>query len=135
MQVRLSLAAIETAKENLEALPPAARETREVGLREAIRVLTPTIRKLIRRGYTRAKVVALLQEQGMTLSMSTLKQYFRERTSDRGEEEGADGLKPSAKTGRFRGQLRSQSDGTASDTGGVESGRRVIAGEQRARGR
>jgi hypothetical protein len=93
MPVRLSLAAVETAKENLDALPPAARETREVGLRETIRVLSPTIRKLIRKGYTRVRIVALLQEQGVTLSLSTLKQYFRERTSDRGEE-GADRLAP-----------------------------------------
>ena len=78
MQARFSLAAIETAKENLDALPPAAKETREVGLREAIRTLSPTIRKLVRRGYSRAKIVDLLKEQGLTVSVSTLKQYFRE---------------------------------------------------------
>jgi hypothetical protein len=79
MAHKFSLAAIETAKQNLDAMPAAARETREVALKEAIKTLSPTIRKLLRRGYSRAKVVELLREQGVPVSLSTLKQYFREK--------------------------------------------------------
>jgi hypothetical protein len=78
---KFSLAAIETAKQNLDAMPAAARETREVTLKEAIKTLSPTIRKLLRRGYSRARVVDLLLEQGVPVSLSTLKQYFREKVS------------------------------------------------------
>jgi hypothetical protein len=79
MAHKFSLAAIETAKQNLDAMPAAARETREVNLKEAIKTLSPTIRKLLRRGHSRAKVVELLREQGVPVSLSTLKQYFREK--------------------------------------------------------
>jgi hypothetical protein len=79
MAHKFSLAAIETAKENLEAMPAAAKETRQMTLKEAIKTLSPTIRKLLRRGYSRTKVVELLREQGVPVSLSTLKQYFREK--------------------------------------------------------
>jgi hypothetical protein len=81
MANKLSLAAIETAKENLEAMPAAAKETRQVTLKEAIKTLSPTIRKLLRRGYSRTMVVDLLREQGVNVSLSTLKQYFREKVT------------------------------------------------------
>jgi hypothetical protein len=81
MPVKFSVAAIETAKHNLDALPSAAKETRQVTLREAIRTLSPTIRRLMKKGYSRSAIVDLLKEQGMTVSMSTLKQYFREKAS------------------------------------------------------
>jgi hypothetical protein len=81
MAIKLSLAHVETARETLEALPAAAREMREVRLREAVKMLSPTIRKLLRKGYSRSKVVELLAEQGVTVSLSTFKQYFRERVA------------------------------------------------------
>jgi hypothetical protein len=79
MSVKLSLAEVETVKETLEALPAATREARQVGLKKAIRMLSPTIKKLLRKGYSRPKVVELLAEQGVKVSMSTFKQYFREK--------------------------------------------------------
>jgi hypothetical protein len=88
MAHKFSLAAIETAKQNLDAMPAAARETREVTLKEAIKTLSPTIRKLLRRGYSRAKVVELLREQGVPISLSTLKQYFREKVTQGDEGDG-----------------------------------------------
>jgi hypothetical protein len=51
-------------------------------LKEAIKTLSPTIRKLLRRRYSRAKVVELLREQGVPVSLSTLKQYFREKATE-----------------------------------------------------
>jgi hypothetical protein len=77
--LKFSVAAIDQARETLKALPPAPRETKEVGLREAIEELTPTIRGLLGRGYTRQQVVELLQEQGVGCSLATLKTYFRKK--------------------------------------------------------
>ncbi len=49
--LKFSVGAIDNAKEILKALPPAPRETKEVGLREAIESLAPTIRSLLAKGY------------------------------------------------------------------------------------
>lgn len=81
MAPRFSLAQVETGKENLDALPPADKDTREVGLRDAIRMLAPTLRKLEAKGYSQPKIVDLLREQGITISLSTLKEYLRERSA------------------------------------------------------
>ena len=83
MAPRFNLGQVETGKENLEALPPADKDMREVGLREAIRLLAPTIRKLEVKGYSQPKIVELLREQGITISLATLKEYLREKTSKR----------------------------------------------------
>jgi len=79
--LKFSAAAIDQARETLKALPPAPRETKEVGLREAIEELTPTIRGLLARGYSRQQVVELLQEQGVGCTLATLKTYFRKKPS------------------------------------------------------
>jgi hypothetical protein len=44
MSTRFSLAQVETVKANLDALPAADKDTREVGLQGAIKALAPTIR-------------------------------------------------------------------------------------------
>jgi hypothetical protein len=78
--LKFSVGALDQAKEVLKALPAAPRETKEVGLREAIESLAPTIRTLLAKGYSRQQVVDLLQEQGVGCTIATLKTYFR-RTS------------------------------------------------------
>jgi hypothetical protein len=83
MAPRFSLGQVETGKENLDALPEAGKDMREVGLRDAIRLLAPTIRKLEAKGYSQPKIVELLAEQGITISLSTLKEYLRETTRKR----------------------------------------------------
>ncbi len=75
--LKFSVAAIDNAKEILKALPPAPRETKEVGLREAIEELAPTIRGLLGKGYSRQQIVDLIQEQGVACTLATLKSYFR----------------------------------------------------------
>src|SRR4051794_10862012 len=95
MAPRFSLAQVETGKENLDALPPADKDTREVGLRDAIRMLAPTLRKLEAKGYSQPKIVDLLREQGITISLSTLKEYLRERTA-RKTKSGANSPAPPA---------------------------------------
>jgi hypothetical protein len=75
--LKFSVAAIDNVKEILKALPPAPRETKEVSLREAIEELTPTIRGLLAKGYSRQQIVDLIQEQGVGCSLTSLKAYFR----------------------------------------------------------
>lgn len=60
MPSRFTMTLIDTARASLDSLPEADKDTREVSLREAIRALTPTLRKLERRGYSRQKLVELL---------------------------------------------------------------------------
>ena len=79
MPTRFSLAQVETAKATLEALPAADKDTRQVGLQEAIKTLAPVIRKLGSRGYSRQKILELLKEQGIAVSGSSLKQYLGEK--------------------------------------------------------
>ena len=83
MPSRYSLAQVETAKANLDALPAADKDMREVGLQAAIKALAPTIRKLASRGYSRKKILELLREQGIPISDSTLKHYLGEKRAHR----------------------------------------------------
>lgn len=68
---------VDTAKENLEAMPPAPRETQLLTIAQAIRELTPTIAKLMRRGYSRAKIIELLKEQGIDCTAATFRTVYR----------------------------------------------------------
>jgi hypothetical protein len=83
MPSRFTLTLIDTARANLDSLPEADKDTREVSLREAIRALTPTLRKLERRGYSRQKLVELLAEQNIHISLSSLKGYLGDKASKR----------------------------------------------------
>jgi hypothetical protein len=68
---------VDTARENLEAMPPPPAETKLLSMREAIQELAPTITKLLRRGHTRASVVALLREQGIECSPASFRSIYR----------------------------------------------------------
>ena len=74
---KVTMAAIETARENLRHVPPAPKETEEVGMKGAIEALTPTIRGLIAKRYSRERIVGLLKEQGIECTVATLRTYFR----------------------------------------------------------
>jgi hypothetical protein len=65
------------AKERLEAIPPAAKEMRPMTVADAIRTLTPTIRKLLEKGHSKEYVIELLKEQGIECSPSTFKENYR----------------------------------------------------------
>jgi hypothetical protein len=88
MPPKISLATVDTARQNLDALPAAAKDMREVGPAEVIRALTPTIRKLLGKGYSRQQVVDLLQEQGVPVTLSALKAHFRLQTARPAKPEG-----------------------------------------------
>jgi len=76
-RLKLTQEMVATAKENLEAIPAAPKEMRPITVSEAIRALTPTIRKLFDRGHSREAVIALLKEQGIECSPSTFKECYR----------------------------------------------------------
>ena len=68
---------VATARETLEAIPPAPEEMLEVSVTEAIQLLMPTIQRLFKKGYKRPKVVEFLREQGIECSEATLKTLYR----------------------------------------------------------
>ena len=68
---------VAAARQTLEAIPPPPKAARLLTVKDAIRVLSPTIRKLLQRGYSREEVVALLREQGIDCSLTTLKSNYR----------------------------------------------------------
>jgi len=68
---------VAAARQTLEAIPPPPKATRFLTVKDAIRALTPTIRKLLQRGFSREQVVALLREQGIDCSLTTLKSNYR----------------------------------------------------------
>ena len=76
-RLKLTREMVAAAREMLDAIPPAARELCPVTVSEAIRTLTPTIRRLLERGHSREAVLLFLKEQGIECSASTLKEHYR----------------------------------------------------------
>jgi hypothetical protein len=76
-KAKLEQRLVDTAREILEAMPPPPKETKLVTVKEAIKALSPTIAKLLRRGHTREGVVALLKEQGIDCSPATFRSIYR----------------------------------------------------------
>lgn len=76
-RLKLTQEQVATAKETLDAIPAAPKELRPVTVSEAIRTLTPTIRRLIDRGHSREAVLGFLKEQGIECSPSTFKECYR----------------------------------------------------------
>jgi hypothetical protein len=68
---------VASARETLEAIPPAPEEMLEVSVTEAIQLLMPTLQRLFKKGYKRPKVVEFLREQGIECSEATLKTLYR----------------------------------------------------------
>jgi hypothetical protein len=83
MPIRFSLAQVETTKQNLDALPAADKDTRQVGLKDAVRALAPTLRRLHARGYSKDKIIELLHEQGIAVGKTTLNQYIGPKAAKR----------------------------------------------------
>ena len=119
MQRKISLAVLETARETLEAIPPAPKEMREVGIGEVLRTLTPTIRKLLAKGYSKTKVVELLNEQGVPATLTSLREYFRLRPVRQAKEDDAS---PSAREADGRSGARIGTSMEGGRTGGGTPG-------------
>jgi hypothetical protein len=76
-RLKLTQEQVAIAKETLDAIPAAPKELRPITVSEAIRSLTPTIRRLIDRGHTREAVLGFLKQQGIECSPSTFKECYR----------------------------------------------------------
>ncbi|HTB74072.1 MAG TPA: hypothetical protein VK762_12550 [Polyangiaceae bacterium] len=87
-----------------------------MGIGEVLRTLTPTIRKLLAKGYSKTKVVELLNEQGVPATLASLREYFRLRPVRQAKEDAAS---PSAREAEGRSGTRTGAS--------MESGR-VVAG-------
>jgi len=83
-RLKLTQEVVATAKENLDAIPSAPKEMRPITVSEAIRTLTPTIRRLLERGHSREAVIELLKQQGIECSPSTFKECYRPGKAKRG---------------------------------------------------
>jgi hypothetical protein len=78
MHNRYKMADIENLKNELELLPETERESRQIGLRDAMRVLLPVLREMReRRGYTNDRLLTVLRERGINIGKSTLNDYLR----------------------------------------------------------
>jgi hypothetical protein len=140
MQRKISLAVLETARETLEAIPPAPKEIREVGIGEVLRTLTPTIRKLLAKGYSKTKVVELLNEQGVPATFTSLREYFRLKpvrqvkedaaSQSTREAQGRSGTRPSASPESGRPVSGAPGGGTAEEKAGSASSRRPASVQQ-----
>jgi hypothetical protein len=91
----LKLEQVNAAKEVLEALPSPPKESRLLSIKEAVQVLTPTVRKLFQRGHSREEVLALLREQGIECSEWMLKTVFRAANPKAPKKAGAASATPS----------------------------------------
>jgi hypothetical protein len=75
---RYKVADIENLKNELELLPEADRESRQIGLKDVMKVLGPVLREMRdRRGYTNERLLAILREKGVEIGKSTLNDYLR----------------------------------------------------------
>jgi hypothetical protein len=96
-RLKLTQEMVATAKENLEAIPSAPKELRPITVSEAIRTLTPTIRRLLDKGHSREAVIELLKQQGIECSPSTFKECYRPgraKTAAKAAEAGAASAQP-----------------------------------------
>jgi hypothetical protein len=142
VQRKVSLAVLETTRETLEAIPPAPKEMREVGIGEVLRALTPTIRKLLAKGYSKTKVIELLNEQGVPATLTSLREYFRLRPVRQVKEDaappsarevgGRSGARPSASAESGRPVSGAPGGGTAEEKVGSASIRRPASAQQPA---
>jgi hypothetical protein len=78
MQSRYKLADVENLKNELELLPEVEPESREVTLKDAMRVLAPVLKEMRqRRGYTNDQLLEVIRAKGIIIAKSSLKNYLR----------------------------------------------------------
>jgi len=104
---RVPLSALEKLRGELSALP--ALEPEDVSRRKAVELLASTIRELLERGYTIARVAGLLSERGLEVSPDVLKSYLN------AARRGTVGKRAKAR-GAQAGAARAQRDGSARES-------------------
>ena len=78
MHARYKVSDVEALKNELQLFPATERESRQVGLKDAMKVLAPVLRDMRdRRGYTSDQLLALLREKGIRISKSSLADHLR----------------------------------------------------------
>jgi hypothetical protein len=88
MRSRYKLADVENLKSELDLAPEVDRESREVGLKDAMKLLLPVLKDMRQhRGYTLDQLLTMLHEKGIQIAKSSLKDYLR--SSRRGKRDGA----------------------------------------------
>jgi len=92
----LTLEQVNAAKEVLESLPAPPKEAKLLSVKEAVKLLVPTVRKLFQKGHTREGVLALIREQGIECSDWMLETVIREaKPKAEKKEPSAVGARPS----------------------------------------
>jgi len=84
----LTLEQVNAAREVLEALPAPPKESKLLTVKEAVKLLVPTVRKLFQRGHTREGVLVLIREQGIECSDWMLETVIRQ-AKPKAEKKGA----------------------------------------------
>ena len=137
MQVRYRLIDVENAKKEFELLPEIDDENREVGLKQALRLMMPALRELRdKRGYSNDRLLALLREKGFQIGRSTLKVYLRaSETNQDGHAKGANNFSDDGPVDHLRGRHRGGSEpargqrwASRQEQFGQRTGRRRVRG-------
>jgi hypothetical protein len=115
MHNRYKVADIDNLKNELELLPETERENRQIGLKDAMKVLGPVLREMReRRGYTNDQLLGVLRERGINIGKSTLNEYLRTK-------------RRAATSGRGTGECATSP--LASGQGGAENGPELVSGD------
>ena len=90
MRTRFKLADVEILKSELEMLPEMEPESRQVGLKDAMKVLIPVLKDMRRRRkYTNEKLLEVLEAKGIHIAESSLNHYLRGGRRARASTRGA----------------------------------------------
>jgi hypothetical protein len=84
------LSRIHELKAELAAMPKVDPATREVSKQEAVRQLAPEIESLQKKGYPLERVVTLLADRGIAITLGTLKTYLSRLRGRRRRQRRAD---------------------------------------------
>ena len=62
--------------QELKAMPAMNNDDQQLSKQEAIKILAPEIRSMIKRGYTNEQVATTLTRLGLSITTATLKNYL-----------------------------------------------------------
>lgn len=77
----ITAAQVKEIRKEFTKLKPAKvtlNSNRKVTVKEAIRTLTPTLERMIKRGFDTQDIVEMLHERGIEVKQPTLKKYLNE---------------------------------------------------------
>jgi len=74
--MRITVAQVEDLRRKLEELPPQNTEKREVSKQEAVALMADQVAQLQQRGYAMDEIAHFLTNNGLPMSVQTLKSYL-----------------------------------------------------------